>query len=513
MEGPNTYDQILKQKLNQLEAPDMDTMWEDMHAILAQKMPEEKKRRRLLAWFFLRNNLFLIILLSITAGCVTWYAINNSPISQPQAGKQILINEKHQLSPATKEQLVENTNTEKGSSVSVASKKSNTPSPFSNNIGDELEKDNNLPLKNNTQKARKSTSEPSVNVKRKITANSRIIFNIESSTSVITATAATVRNILFTDNSTKLTYTQATISSEEVGKVHEIGIKKINEYVATLVEMKNDFPQDKEIISNKVIIHPSALAVKSNSPKKLGPFIAGISINYNIPVSGQEMSTVNSNGRNNTLIDYLPSIHAQYFFGRKWYVQTEFQYSSPQYIHQVNMGSKFTMINPNKKEEETASLNKLYYLSVPISIHYITKPGLSVGTGLQYSYLRSSIIHTEVSTWEKSNNSWSKTNTNRQIHVKSNPGREKKKNGSNPTTTLTQVDTLAQNLHSSDWRILVDLNYRRKNITTGVRFNAGLNNYINVRTGGANTTIRDKNQALQLYIRYDLFRSDRKRKM
>jgi hypothetical protein len=136
---------------------------------------------------------------------------------------------------------------------------------------------------------------------------------------------------------------------------------------------------------------------------------------------------------------------------------------------------------------------------------------MSIGTGIQYSYLRNSIIESDVCTWEKSNNSWSKTYENKHVYVRSNPGQEKRKNNNNPATPPTTVDTLAQSLRSNDWRLVLDVNYKWRKITGGARFNTGLNKYIDISSGGVTASLRDKNEAFQLYLRYDLFRSGKRK--
>ena len=118
------------------------------------------------------------------------------------------------------------------------------------------------------------------------------------------------------------------------------------------------------------------------------------------------MSTVNVNGKRNTLIDFLPSVYVQYHFTKKWYVETEFQFSSPQYTSNHKLASAYKEIDPGKKEENAVWLNKLYYLNIPVSIHFTALPNLTIGTGIQYSHLRRSIFTDEVALWENGANGW-----------------------------------------------------------------------------------------------------------
>ena len=46
------YD-IIERKLEQLPSADADHLWNDMHRILDEKMPQKKERRRFIMWWFL----------------------------------------------------------------------------------------------------------------------------------------------------------------------------------------------------------------------------------------------------------------------------------------------------------------------------------------------------------------------------------------------------------------------------------------------------------------------------
>jgi hypothetical protein len=263
------------------------------------------------------------------------------------------------------------------------------------------------------------------------------------------------------------------------------------------------------------LIHNSdsiaATETASKTRKNIGKgWVMGMSIGYNLPVSNQEMSTVNMNGNRNTLIDFLPSVYAQYHFNKKWYVESSFQFSSPQYISNHKLASVTKEINPNRKEENAVWLNKLYYLNLPVSLHYKVLPRLTVGSGIQYSYLRRSIFADETAVWEKEGANWRKSSSEKSIAVKSNAAVKKEKananrpGGSTTPVPLTIVDTAAQNLKSSDLRFLVDVNYNLKRLNMGISFQVGLNNYINSKSGNYVLPVKDRNQALRLYLRYDI---------
>jgi hypothetical protein len=280
-------------------------------------------------------------------------------------------------------------------------------------------------------------------------------------------------------------------------------------------------------LNNMILNHgpasDSAMMTSSKSTRKIigKGWVMGVSVNYNFPVSNQEMSTVNANGTNNTLIDFLPSVYARYHFNQKLHIESSFQFSSPQYISNHKLAAVYKDVNPNKKEENAIWLNKLYYVNLPVSVHYKVLPNMTIGSGIQYSYLRRSIMADEIAIWEKQGAGWAKTATEKTIAVKSNSAVKKEKanngNGGNggPTPTpqapLTRIDTVAQTLQSSDLRLVFDVNYSLKRLNMGLRYQFGLNNYINTKSGSYVLPVKDRNQALQLYMRYDIFDKRKKK--
>jgi hypothetical protein len=288
----------------------------------------------------------------------------------------------------------------------------------------------------------------------------------------------------------------------------------------------------KEITDKKLNLRniPAYLlpnSFKRNTSSRKG-WVAGLLMSYNLPVSDQEMSTVSINGRRNKLIDYLPAAYVQYHFNKKWYLQGEFQFNSPQYTPDLTLSSKKKQISSTKKEENNLNLNKLYYLNIPFSVYYSPLRNLHIGAGVQYSYLQRSLYTEELVIWEKNGNTWEKTKTEKNVVALSNSTKEKKtvtnngngvsiggngngngngNSGGSPAAAIpaTMVDTVATSLRSNDWRVLVDVNYDLKRFNVGVRYNQGLNNYINTKAGNNNTPVQDKNKSFQVYARYNLF--------
>ncbi|GAC1492676.1 MAG: hypothetical protein NVS1B13_22970 [Flavisolibacter sp.] len=244
-------------------------------------------------------------------------------------------------------------------------------------------------------------------------------------------------------------------------------------------------------------------------------FVVGAAFNLNLPISRQEMSKVNINGTQKTLFDYLPSVYIQYHFNSKWFVQSELQWINPQYTPNLTLFNRTSFLTANKKQNDVVSLNKLYYLNLPLSIHYSPMPNFYLGLGLQYSYLQHSILNGEQSLFENGPNGWVMTSQTKTIYIKSNTNREvnlqnnRNRNRGNPnnnpgsTSALTPEDNAARSIKTTDWRLLADAGYHWHHFIVGIHFNVGLDNYINMKAGAYNSLIKDRNESFMLYLRYN----------
>lgn len=241
-------------------------------------------------------------------------------------------------------------------------------------------------------------------------------------------------------------------------------------------------------------------------------FVVGAAVHMNLPVSSQEMSTVSMNGGNNKLFDYMPSVYGQYHFAPKFFVQSEFQFITPQHTPKLTLSSTTTEIGPSRKQVQSIVLNKFYYMNLPVSLHYKVLPNLYTGVGIQYSYLTRSMLMEENSTWQNGTDGWEMKTSNAKLHVKKNPKKEKEKfktptdpTNPGPRPVPTSVDVVAQKFKSNDWRFTYDLNYYRRRFNAGIRMNIGINNYIDTEVSGTNVPVRDRNKSFQLYVRYNIW--------
>ena len=117
---------------------------------------------------------------------------------------------------------------------------------------------------------------------------------------------------------------------------------------------------------------------------------------------------------------------------------------------------------------------------------------------------------------EADNGEWSKTYSSTTVNSTTN-----KPNGNTnadypsgtggwgtPSATATPatdgIEVASMQFKSSDWRYLLDLNYTWKKYSIGTRYTAGLNNYINTHANGNMLEVKDKNKAIQVYVRMNV---------
>lgn len=576
MSDKNKYGTIINEKFSDFSFQDMDTTWLDMKDILDKEMPQSK-RRRLLLWlnWYTGSALFLLSV-SVIILVIFGYLHSNDNIAQSNT-----ISDKNStpVKPNISEStVIENNEIQSNEFQYSTDTKKRSISTDLVNTNPRIKKANAgndkeykiIPSNKNNSTADKTVS---INKNNNNTAVQKTALNKNNLLNSFTTIDQSSNDRIVKNNSDKdASNKDVNVAYNKDVNVHYFD-KLRNTPAVMLPERSNLSTRKYDVVGQSrkdQLNHLNLLSVTSSNTndsalvvaskvagKNKGKgWVVGAAVNYNFPVSNQEMSTVNMNGKNNTLIDFLPSVYAQYHFNQKLHIESSFQFTSPQYISNHKLAAVFKDLDPAKKEENAIWLNKLYYLNLPVSVHYKVLPNLTVGTGIQYSYLRRSIMADEIAIWEKQGTDWIKTSSETSIKVKSNSEVKKEKanngngnggngngngnggngngngnggngngngngNGGNggsnppppptPPVPMPRIDTVAQTLRSSDLRLLFDVNYSLKRLNMGIRYQFGLNNYINTKSGGYVLPVKDRNQALQLYMRYDIFDKRKKK--
>lgn len=215
-------------------------------------------------------------------------------------------------------------------------------------------------------------------------------------------------------------------------------------------------------------------------------FAAGIAPYQNIAVANQQPYHFNSSAGRNIIPDYIPSPYLQFHVTNRVYLQSEFQFNAPQSTPSLLMSQRnLTVPSGNLGYAENIYLRKLYYFNMPVSFYYSPVRNFYIGTGLQFSSFNSGLAEIE-----------QRSSTNTLL---------------NSTTIKLKDDSLSSKITGSEWRYLFDANYYVNRFTLGVRYNQALNSFIHLRINNTLPPTQSRNQAVQVYLRYNLIVSDKKR--
>jgi hypothetical protein len=230
---------------------------------------------------------------------------------------------------------------------------------------------------------------------------------------------------------------------------------------------------------------PPVPAAKKDSTKKNTHFFsAGIAIHQLIPVDGQKATPYNSLGRKGSLADYIPSVYFRYNKTDKWFVQAEIRYGAPQYTKEFVY--KQTKI-PGQLFTDSASfkLQKTYYHQLPLTFNYYVVKNWSIGAGLIWNRFSSAV--SEVENYRRDNISL--IDSLQSIQIAKDKG-----------------DSL---FSKSYFQAAFESHFQWKRLSVGARYSFGLQPYIKFALPNG-IQRQERNSSLQLFLRYDLWRSKKK---
>ncbi|HEV8505433.1 MAG TPA: hypothetical protein VGQ53_08540 [Chitinophagaceae bacterium] len=228
---------------------------------------------------------------------------------------------------------------------------------------------------------------------------------------------------------------------------------------------------------------------KSNSSKNPGfSFAAGLSLHQQLPVNGQKFVQYNLEGRKGSLADYIPSVHLRMYQRDNWFIQSEFRYGAPQYTKEFVYQQK-TDSAINGVITQSTTLKKTYYHQVPLTFNYFVSKNLSVGAGFVWNRFASAISSQDI---VKHNNV---TGMDSII---------------SKGTILRSRLTDSGNVFVKSWfQAVLEAEYKWKRFSLGAKYSIGLQPYIKFELPGQ-APQQEKNRALDIFIRYEFWRSKKK---
>lgn len=281
--------------------------------------------------------------------------------------------------------------------------------------------------------------------------------------------------------------TGSTIVSEN--STAETQITKIDSAVA----MPEPEPQKTDSVKKELT--DSTKAQKKNpedSSKKRNLFFsAGIAMQQQLPIAGQKLTPYNALGRKGSLADYLPSIYVRLNRKDKWFIQAEFKYGAPQYTKEFTYQQQIvqdTGSTPDFEIRTTDKLRKSFYHQLPLTFNYYVMPDWSVGGGLVWNKFYGVVSDREVVKFDNILN-------DTVVISKGTYG-----------TRTDSFNVFAK----SYFQGVIETQYRWKRFSIGARYTFGLEPYIKFTLpGGAQQ--KERNQNLNLFLRYELWRQKDKK--
>lgn len=193
-------------------------------------------------------------------------------------------------------------------------------------------------------------------------------------------------------------------------------------------------------------------------------FTAGLTEHQQIPFGGQTFLPFNAEGLGGTLLNYLPSVFFRVYLKQKFFLQLDLRYRAPELIKPFNL--------------YYYNLKKIYYHQLPLSTHYNFNSHLSVGTGIIFNRFSSAIA--------------------------------KNFNTINPDSTAPEFLKIKSD--SSFKPIYLqgtfETEYKWKKLSLGIEYEQGLQPFI--RKEYFINSSQEKNPTLQIFLRYELWRSKKK---
>ncbi|MEO8720145.1 MAG: hypothetical protein ABI372_03510 [Ginsengibacter sp.] len=477
----------LAEKLQQITLPPVDKNWETMKTLLDKELPvsQNKQTKR---WLLVIILLILFIGLCNSPAVLKWSglagkndttvnyvptfnkkeAIPKTILSLNNEGDSLKIN-RHKKTVSDDSILMINKRKEK------INKKE--PLNYSRNTKNKTQKirqhpESGINMKQSTDSVHKITYKEERNENRNKLTKKRN----EKNRNDLLAGKNEIKgqDLLMTDGKLSLTKNITGVPSEDsIGKKDEAG-------------NSNSKKDQKEIEKQNSL---TKKITKSDSTEDEKGFLLAIGFNQFFPVGRQQKVNFNSNGRSNSIGDYIPVPVARYYFHKWLYVQAEAQFNAPQYTNVLLASNSISSNSSGQDTSKSVFIKKLFYFNLPLSVHYSPFKNLYFGAGIQYSMLTSGAGLFENS--KRYTLSTQVLSVNDPLLISSKIG------------NLEKAPVYSE-LRTSEFRFLFDVNYQWKPFTIGVRYNQAFTNFINVHISN-NLITQAHNASLQLYLRYTIW--------
>lgn len=254
---------------------------------------------------------------------------------------------------------------------------------------------------------------------------------------------------------------------------------------------KTKSPVDSINKKDSAIQKPVAVSTDKDKNKKKTYFSAGIAVHQLVPVAGQKTSPYNSLGRKGTLLDYIPSAYLRFHKEEKWFIQAEFRYGAPQYTKNNFLYDQLivpdTGQNPRYVHTTSTRLQKTYYHQLLFSFNYYVLPNWSLGAGIIWNRFSTAVSESEIIRHDNF------------LQIDS----------LFPKTIMKVSADTATQFSKSYFQAMFETQYQWKRFSIGGRYAVGIDPYIRFTLPNQSPR-QERNQSLQIFLRYQLWRSKSK---
>ena len=388
-----SFEEALRQKMNELPLPDENESWQQMKALL-----DEKEKRR--TFFFFRNEkivggALLFCALMFWAVVSLYTEKTSTTMVVRKDDKAGSTNSQQENKRAITETTSKNSKTKEAqqeaalstlptsSAATVSSVKKNGFSPADKDIST-AKKQNNLG-DNNTSATHLSTWQNGGKETQQ-GEHSSLQKQDDNITRLYTKNQADPS--FFTNDSMQLS---EVIDSSQL--LTSIG-----------VDSNQNADAGKGILPKKDSASANNAAAKTTIKikRRNAYFVdAGVGIKQQLPIGNQAFTAYNYNGNKGWLGDYIPSLYVRLEKEKRWFVQGEFHYAAPRLVSKTAYWQKTRAdYNHSSTTMDKYYLQKTWYNEVPLSFNLYLRPSLSVGAGVMYNMLRGATGKRETSVYD-----------------------------------------------------------------------------------------------------------------
>lgn len=465
MNNLTRYEKELAAKLNQSALPDENQAWEAMSKMLDEDEDDDNvlppppiKRAGCALW--------ILMTIILASGIAIYYLQkNNSKQSGKVIGSNTIQANSQSKLNADSFQLKQDNNKEKKVTTIIADNKLTIKDSSESAIAIT----NTISKNNITQTAIKQNSSDEYSYpKKRITKILKRTKNIDAKTKV----RITESEITDSDSNKK--------NDEQDSISNNINTDSALNKKDTLVEKKiqTDTLQKNQVDTASTQINPE------KNKRKQHFWSAGLALFQQLPLDSERFNPYNALGRNISLSDYIPAIYLRYNnSNKKWFLQSEFRYGAPQQTKELVYNLKRD--TSAQKIDTALRLKRMYYHQLPISFNYYILPNLSIGAGVVWNKFSSAISEREI--------------------IQRNSGTI----DSILINKIFRSKVIDSTFSKSYFQFLAEIQYCYRRFTIGARYTRGIQPYIEF-TLPDEPTRREKNNSLQLFLRYELWQSPKK---